>query len=211
MSLAIRNTRISLQGAVMVAFMFCITGCSVRSPIAVWQDRVTHYISTEGNGDPAVLRDTAAMRARDSARPARMTIGQTDVPGAPFARSRDVQAVFLGTEKVANEHWYVFLVGVTTREADGPVVDDVRMAAFTPMRDALRWRIAPSDPAIVSRYVSARTESDSDFRQTGFPAPLDDFHLSAAGQEITTTESRTGAVWRLSLNPPAEATVQASR
>lgn len=211
MSLANRGLQNSLQSVVAIPFVLCIAGCSVRSPIAVWQDRVTQFISNEGNGDPAVLRDTAAMRARDSARPARMTIGQTDVPGAPFATSRDVQAVFLGTEKVADENWYVFLVGVTSRKSDGPVVEDLRLAAFTPQRDALRWRIAPSDPAAVNRYVSTNSASEPLFRQTGFPAPLDDFHLSAAGQEIMTTESRSGAVWRLTLKPPVDAIVQASR
>ena len=60
-------------------------GCASKSPIMIWQDNLTHYISTQGKGDPLVLRDTVDMHALIIQRPARITFGGIlSDPGNPF-------------------------------------------------------------------------------------------------------------------------------
>src|SRR5262245_40817321 len=75
-----------------------LSGCAARSPhqnglqtqanlpertthrlISVWEQRLSQYISVEGDGDPAVLARMRTLHSRDTRRPARITFDALDV------------------------------------------------------------------------------------------------------------------------------------
>ncbi len=183
------------------------TGCAVTNPIQAWQDRLTRYIAEQGNGDPAVLRETVDLRSRRSLRPARITFGESNIPCPgvwPFAGKRDANGVLLGEQHIGPHNWYFFLVGIIEhrpRSTSGP--EDVRLVGFTVNRTTFRWRVAEPQPEALAQYLAASSASHPRVRPRGpyapFPAPTDVFSLDVAGNVVTATEENSGARWALHL------------
>jgi len=190
---------------------FTAMGCAARSPIAVWQDRLSHYIAQQGNGDPSVLRDLVDLRSRRSPRPARIVFGELDVPGPgvpPFVTWRDVNGVLLGQQKVGSHDWCFFLVATVKRQP-GSIgkCEDVRLVGFTVDEGRLHWQVAEKQPGAVARYLSGSpdTTAGTSLSQPGhaiFPRPTDAYQLAFAGPVVTAREERSGAEWRLRLPDP---------
>ncbi|MBU0718114.1 MAG: hypothetical protein KJ749_07700 [Planctomycetes bacterium] len=195
-------------------------GCAARSPIAVWQDRLSHYLAQQGNGDPSVLRDLVDLRSRRSPRPARIVFGELDVPGPgvpPFVSWRDVNGVLLGQQKVGSSDWCFFLVATVKRQT-GSIgeCEDVRLVGFTIDQGKLHWQVSKKQPEAVARYVSGSpdTAAGTSLNQPGhtaFPRPADAYQLAFAGPVVTAREERSGAEWRLRLPDPQDFPLHATR
>ncbi|MEJ2313828.1 MAG: hypothetical protein P8Y85_03425 [Nitrospirota bacterium] len=172
------------------------SGCAMKNPVAVWQGSLDEYIAGQGAGDPNILRDTVDMHSRRRLRPALVTYGgEFKGPGMPgFRAERYVNGVLLGQREVDSRPWYFVLVGVRSR--DDTEIEDIRLAAFTPAKAGLLWRVAPPDPEALARYTSAM-EGDSPV--PAFPSPLDRYTLGLSGHVATAAEERSGAAWELDL------------
>ncbi len=176
--------------------LFVVAGCMPTDPITLWQDRLARYIEHEGNGDPVVLRDQPDLHSPRRDRPSQITFA-----ASPSSR-RDVRGLLVGVRSVGTEPWYFFLVGITRHR--GKVfsrTEDVRLVAFTPAGDKLRWRVSPPHDASLQQYRSGRIDAAGAGASpyTGFPSPLDIYHLALSEGVATVTEQRSGAKWRLRL------------
>jgi hypothetical protein len=182
----------------LIIFVMAIitAGCASKSPLMIWQDNLTHYISTEGKGDPLVLRDTVDMHALRIQRPARITFGGLlSDPGNPlFSDDVAAKGVLLGIEEIESHHWFLFLVG-TSKEPDS-IIEDVRLVGFTNEQTELRWRVAERDEEAVRKYLSALPE---EIKGTEFPPPWDIYDLAISGSMVEVREDRSGAVWQMNL------------
>ena len=175
----------------------------VAQLVSAWQDEVCRYIDREGDGDPAVLAETRALRSRDVLRPARITFGVLDVDaGAPGRDGWDVQGVLVGRQAGGGVDRYVFLVGMVARSSYLPSgLQDVRLVGLTVQGGRLDWETGPADAAAVQRYRET-------YRGSGairFPGDTDDFRMTAAADRVSVREARSGAEWWLPVraNPPA--------
>jgi hypothetical protein len=185
-----------ITASLFLLFSLLSSGCAMKNPVAVWQGSLDEYIAEQGAGDPNVLRDTFDMHSRGRLRPASITFGGefkgTGMPG--FRAKRYVNGVLLGQRDVDSRPWYFFLVGVRSR--DGAEIEDIRLAAFTPAKEGLLWRVAPPDPEALGRYLS---ETEGGSLAVTFPSPLDKYSLGLSGHVATAAEERSGAEWELDL------------
>jgi hypothetical protein len=185
-----------------------LVGCAAPNPIAVWQARVAEYITTQGSGDPTVLRDAARDRSRYFDRPALVTIGEIGIPGpgAPFSGAqRDVNGVLLGFRPLAERDWRAYflvaVVDVLPPGGDGGELDaqirDIRLVALSGGR-TFRWHVSEPQDDALQRYLDQRA---SDRAAGGvravFPGRRDQYDLNIAAKEVRVTEIRSGATWRL--------------
>jgi hypothetical protein len=191
-----------------VAFL---VGCAAPNPIELWQARVAEYVTTQGDGDPTVLRDAARDRSRYFDRPALVTIGEIGIPGsgAPFSSAqRDVSGVLLGFRRVAERDWRAYflvaVVDVLPPSVDAGELDaqirDVRLVSMS-SESEFRWHVSESDEEALEHYLDqrARDRAANGVRAV-FPGRLDQYDLEIAGKEVRVTETRSGATWRLPLS-----------
>ena len=182
--------------ASLVWVLFVAAGCTPTDPITFWQDRLARYIEHQGNGDPTLLRDQPDLHSPRRYRPSQITFA-----ASPSSRY-DVRGVLVGVRNVGTEPWYFFLVGTTRHSGNAfSPTEDVRLIAFTPAGDKLRWRVSPPHDAPLQQYRSGRIGAAraGASAQTGFPSPLDIYHLAISESVATVTEQRSGAKWRLRL------------
>ena len=101
--------------------------------VSAWQDEVCRYVDREGDGDPAVLAETKALRSPEALRPARITFGVLDVNAGAAARDGwDVQGVLVGRQASGAIDHYVFLVGIVARSGYVPVgIQDIRLVGLS--------------------------------------------------------------------------------
>jgi hypothetical protein len=176
---------------------------TVTQLVSAWQDQVCRYVDREGDGDPAVLSETKALRSRDALRPARVTFGVLDVDaGAPARDGWDVQGVLVGRQASGAVDRYVFLVGIVARSGYVPVgLEDIRLVGLSAQGGKLSWETGPADATAVQRYREA-------FRGSGairFPGDTDNFRMTVAADRVSVREVRSGAEWGLQVraDPPA--------
>lgn len=204
-----RNTLAGVWGLVLATL---VSGCQSASPIGVWQERLTAYISGQGNGDPTVLRNAPDLRSAQSLRPAEVRFSAIDIPGAGvpgFRSTRDVQGVLVGRATPRNRAYFIFVVGVNERAGRGSwEVDDLRLVAFDVRGQEIFWRVSPEDPKVLQHYLSA-TQPPARRRlfrhpdhQT-FPRLDDVFKLEVHNGVAVVTEVHSQTVWRLTLEPPS--------
>ena len=182
----------------LIIFVITIVtaGCASKSPVMIWQDNLSHYIFTQGKGDPLVLRDTVDMHALRIERPARITFGGllSDPENPLFSKSVAAKGVLLGVKEIDSHHWFLFLVG-TSKEPDS-IIEDVRLVGFTNYQTELKWRVAERDEEAVRKYLSALPE---EIKGTEFPLPWDIYDLTVSGSIVEVSEDRSGAVWQMNL------------
>jgi hypothetical protein len=180
-----------------------LTEGSVAQLVSAWQDEVCRYVDREGDGDPAVLSETRALRSRDALRPARVTFGLLDVDAGVAARDGwDVQGVLVGRQATGAVDRYVFLVGMVARSGYMPSgLQDVRLVGLAVQGGRLTWETGLADASAVQRYRET-------YRGGGairFPGDTDDFRMTVATDLVSVREMRSGAEWRLPVraDPPA--------
>ena len=179
-----------------IGILIFVAGCRHTDPITYWKDRLNQYIEVEGDGNPAVLREQPDLHSPRRDRPSRITFATS-----PSSR-RDVRGVLVGVRSIGTEPWYFFLVGTTRRSGNAySRTEDVRLIAFTSTNDKLRWRVSPAGDASLKQYRSGRIDAARSgvSPQTGFPSPLDLYHLTVFERVATVTEQRSGATWRLHI------------
>ncbi|MBI1827637.1 MAG: hypothetical protein HY287_10730 [Planctomycetes bacterium] len=179
------------------AFTVCVasitSGCSIHSdPYRAWQDGVSRYVVSEGQGDLAVLRQIHDAKPQDSLRPGQRTIGILGTHSA----GDDVQAVLVGTRKIENLTWYIFAVADLRQQSGGGLaVKDVRLIAVTEKGEDLFWRTGPSDPESVGRYLIGCPTT----LRRPFPASTDVFTLGDVPNGAKVKEERSGAEFSIQL------------
>jgi hypothetical protein len=176
---------------------------TVAQLVSAWQDEVCRYVDREGDGDPAVLSETKALRSRDALRPARITFGLLDVDAGVAARDGwDVQGVLVGRQASGVVDRYVFLVGIVARSGYVPMaVQDIRPVGLSAQGGRLSWETGPADATAVQRYRET-------FRGSGairFPGDTDSFRMTVTADRVLVREARSGAEWWLPVrtDPPA--------
>lgn len=168
-------------------------GCSAGDPIKAWKRDVARYVTTEGEGDPSVLRELHAAQPRNSARTALTSFGNADGGGTS---ERAAGGVLLGMATATNRQWYVFVVGVWRPNHQGrSAIEDLRLIAFAVDGDRIHWREEPANAKRVTTYARGLRKTWS----KPFPAPEDDFDFHFEGGVVTVTEKRSGVQFRLAL------------
>ncbi|MEW6197486.1 MAG: hypothetical protein AB1601_02310 [Planctomycetota bacterium] len=198
--------RIGKTGAALALAVPLLCGCAASAPLPTWQARVGEWIGNDGHGDPNVLLKLPYERAGAGDRPARITVGATDIV-VGLGETRDVQGVLLGCRRVAGAGWYVFLVGVVRpvppddgAPPGGQAIEDVRLVALQAADGQLDWRVAEPDPAALEQYRRARDRMWMlDRPDSAFPGAGDLFRLEVDGDVVTAREQRSGARWTLRL------------
>ncbi|HNQ23547.1 MAG TPA: hypothetical protein PKK06_10680 [Phycisphaerae bacterium] len=199
-------------GAILLGL--AASGCATPRPaLHGWQDALTQYVMVQGRGDPNVLRDTTDLHSRRDLRPGRITFGRLDLRRDPASLGGkcDVQGVLVAQHTHLARSWYVFVVGVITREPRSSAgLADLRLVAFTCDSGAIHWLTGASDPAALAQYFAGRADDAAEPRGAlgplTFPGPLDVYRLDAAGPSLSVIEERSGATWRLTLAEPVEPT-----
>lgn len=187
--------------ALSIAILSAVAGCSSAKPLAVWQEKVSRYVATEGNGDPNVLRQVSQTTSKRDARPALITVGELDIKSGPpvWGKSFDVQGVLLGEREIASRHWYFFLTAVLQRRPKAAAgICDVRLMGFCAVPGALRWCASSHRAAPVVQYI-AGADAKAGTAQAAFPGALDQFHLAVQGNTVTATDAASGAQWTLAV------------
>jgi hypothetical protein len=171
--------------------------------VSAWQDEVCRYVDREGDGDPAVLAETKALRSPEALRPARITFGVLDVNAGAAARDGwDVQGVLVGRQASGAIDHYVFLVGIVARSGYVPVgIQDIRLVGLSVRGGRSSWETGTADATAVQRYREA-------FRGVGairFPGDTDSFRMTVTADRVSVREVRSGAEWWLQVrtDPPA--------
>ena len=171
--------------------------------VSAWQDEVCRYVDREGDGDPAVLAETKALRSPEALRPARITFGVLDVNAGAAARDGwDVQGVLVGRQASGAIDHYVFLVGIVARSGYVPVgIQDIRLVGLSVRGGSSSWETGTADATAVQRYREA-------FRGVGairFPGDTDSFRMTVTADRVSVREVRSGAEWWLQVrtDPPA--------
>lgn len=188
-----------------------LSGCASSHPLTAWQDSLSAYITSEGNGDPMIIRDLPDLRSPHRARPGQIVFGDLG------RGERDVQGVFVGHHPVADSVWFFFVVGVMERKTGGYTqLEDLRLVAFSPRGKQLHWQLSPRDPRLPDMYATTRTTTGllhrGQVHGPAFPHLHDAYELTVTGQQARVRERRSGAVWALDLNQPRNgATLAAAR
>jgi hypothetical protein len=176
---------------------------TVAQLVSAWQDEVCRYVDREGDGDPAVLAETKALRSPEALRPARITFGVLDVNAGAAARDGwDVQGVLVGRQASGAVDRYVFLVGIVARSGYVPVgIQDIRLVGLSVRGGRSSWETGTADATAVQRYREA-------FRGVGairFPGDTDSFRMTVTADRVSVREVRSGAEWWLQVrtDPPA--------
>lgn len=164
--------------------------------VAEWTQRLTEYIDSTGDGDPAVLTRLPALRATGTLRPARITFGVLDVEASVAeADGFDVQGLLLSQSSELPADWYVFVVGIVQRQGYWPVaIADIRLVGITVRDGRLEWAVGDSDREALARYRAAVDMSDP----LRFPADKDRFELVPCAPRFCADELLTSTRWSLS-------------
>ena len=173
--------------------------------VAAWQSGLCRYVDREGDGDPAVLAETRALRSPDVLRPVRVIFGVLGVD-ANLARSDgwDVQGVLVGRQASGGVDRYVFVVGIVAHASDLPVgIQDVRLVGLSAQNGALKWETGPADATAVRRYRDAFLGGGA----IRFPGDTDNFRMTVGADRLSVREVSSGAEWWLQM--PAERPEQA--
>lgn len=193
-------------GSVLTLAVPLLSGCAASAPLPAWQARVGELVGNEGHGDPNVLLRLPYQSAGATDRPARITVGVTDI-FVGLGDTRDVQGVLLGCRRAAGGVWYLFLVGVVrpVPPGDGAPyagrgIEDIRLAALQVADGPLDWRVAGPDPAALEQYRRERDRMGMlDRPDSAFPGAGDLFRLEVDGDVVVAREQRSGARWTLRL------------
>lgn len=200
------NIRRWTAGGALALAVPLLSGCAASAPLPAWQARVGELIGNDGHGDPHVLLRLPYQRAASIDRPARITVGVTDI-FVGLGDTRDVQGVLLGCRRVAGGVWYLFLVGVVRpvppgdgAPGGGRGIEDIRLAALQVADGPLDWRVAEPDPAALGQYRRERDRMEMlDRPDSAFPGAGDLFQLEVDGDVVAAREQRGGARWTLRL------------
>ena len=186
----------ALIGAALLAM--ASAGCAPRKPLDAWRTSVEHYITERGGGDPAALRELTALRSPHAPRPARIEVGEVNVPGTG-GRMRDVQAVLAGVVTVGEHTWYLFVVGVVELDqGSARRVSDVRVAGLCVENGAMRWRFGPRDRYALRHYLATRR--DTSFGARSFPGVTDAFTVEVGRRLVMVNEQTSGSTWVVDLD-----------
>jgi hypothetical protein len=202
----------------LLLLLVALSGCATRSQrsyvaatavlperqvgelVAAWQSGVCRYVDREGNGDPAVLAETRALRSPDVLRPARVIFGVLGVDADPAGSDGwDVQGVLVGRQASGGVDRYVFVVGIVARAGDRPVgIQDIRLVGLSAQNGTLKWDTGPADATAVQRYRDAFLGGGA----IRFPGDTDNFRMTVGADRVSVRELGSGAEWR--LQAPAE-------
>lgn len=195
-----QSIRLTTPAVLTVAVkILTLSGCATSHPLAAWQDSLSAYITSEGNGDPMVIRDLPDLRSPHGARPGQIIFGDLG------RGQRDVQGVFVGHRPVADSVWFFFVVGVMERKSGGfTQLEDLRLVGFSPRGKHLLWRLSPRDPRLPDLYATTRTTTGllhrGQVHGPAFPHLHDAYELTINGHQARVRERRSGASWALDLN-----------
>lgn len=173
--------------------------------IPLWQKNIEQYVTREGGGDPAVLRD---MKLPDDRRGYNM-IG-SDRP----AESADANGVLLGFRQVNGRNWFIYLVGLVRKER----VEQIRLAALTTDDGKFVWALGDADEEALRKYRDYNNRlwhlrfpqrGDPPQGYLGFPRPEDQFELALKDAQIIVVHPASGAEWELKIPAPAKSRVAA--
>jgi len=204
------------MAAFTLVLLTVLAGCAVRAPhpdlmetqaqgalpertvkrlVSVWEGQVDRYISQEGAGDPAVLSQARLLHSRDVLRPARITFDALDVDAQiPSRDGWDVEGLLIGKQSSGTHNWYVFLVGIVSREGYRPSsIQDIRLVALSARGGRSSWVMSRPDRNAIERYGET-------FRQTAvirFPGETDEFVMRLDEDRAWVQEVRSGAIWSL--------------
>jgi len=198
------SLRFALSAVILAAMSVC--GCQGPAPMTVWQQRLTDFVSREGNGDPGILREAPGLRSTRSLRPAEVKFSATGIPGSGlFSATRDVQGVLVGLASERGRGHFVFLVGVNEQDSSGNWgVIDIRPISFEVRGNEMYWRVGPERDDLLARYLaaggSAKGGTTRSNRRSGpFPRPDDVFRMETRNDEVFIEDPRSKVVWSLSL------------
>lgn len=161
-----------------------------RQLVDTWQRRLSDYIASAGDGDPAVLAQLPAQRATGTLRPARISFGVLDLDArVAEADGFDVQGLLLATPGAQD---YVFMVGIVQRQGYRPLaLVDLRPVAMQLQAGHMRWIVGDSDAQALVRYRAA-IDPTAPLR---FPADKDHFELVPCAPLRCVAERQTQARW----------------
>ena len=125
--------------AVLITISLVAAGCSSSVNLDSWRRDVETYVRDKGGGDPTVLRETDVDGAHR---------GFKSFSDNRPAKSTDVNGVLVGTAKMADRPWLVFLVGVVEKEK----VKDIRVAALSVQNKQFTWRVGKKDDNATDTY-----------------------------------------------------------
>jgi hypothetical protein len=174
--------------------MLAVAGCSSRGSITSWQNGVERYVADRG--DPSALRDVTIGTRRGFA-----VIGNVDPKEAT-----DANGVLLGHKTVDNRPWFIYLVGIVTRQK----VTDIHIAAVTFAGGKPQWAMSEKDAHATTLYRhyneglwrKEHAHAKPPASYTTFPRDADVFELTGSGTTIIATHQGSGAMWKLDVAKP---------
>jgi hypothetical protein len=173
-------------------------GCSSSGGFDSWRRDVETYVREKGGGDPTVLRGADVDTSHR---------GFTTFSHNRPAQSTDVNGVLVGTTRMADQPWLVFLVGVVQREK----VKDIRVAALSVANGKYTWRVGKDDDAATHAYTDynkglARRRFPDRKKEPpeylGFPREEDRFDLSTDETSVGVSHPPSGAKWHAPIVGP---------
>jgi hypothetical protein len=191
----------ALRVITFVGFMSLLAaGCSSSVSFDSWRRDCEAYVRNQGGGDPTVLRETDVDRSHRG-----FKVYSKNRP----AESTDVNGVLVGTTKLADQPWLVFLVGYVDKEH----VKDIRVAALSVANDKYTWRMGKKDEAATHAYIEynkgvAHRRFPDRKREPpqylNFPQEADRFEMSTsdAGDAIGVAHAPSGAKWHVQDTTP---------
>ncbi len=168
-----------------------LTELQARQLVNTWQQQLTDYLSSVGDGDPAALAQLPAQRATGTLRPARISFGVLDLDARlAEADGYDVQGLLLAAPQA--QQGYVFMVGIVQRQGYRPqALVDLRPVTMQLQGGQLSWAVGNSDAQALARYRAA-IDPTVPLR---FPADKDHFELVPCAPGLCVAEQLTQARW----------------
>ena len=187
--------RIAIRLVALTGLITLAAGCSSSVGFDSWRRDVETYVREKGGGDPTVLRDTDVDTAHRG-----FKVFSHNRP----AQSNDVNGVLVGTTKLADQPWLVFLVGQVEKEK----VKDIRVAALSVAKGNYTWRMGKKDDAALDAYVDYnkglahrrfpdRKKEPPEY--LGFPREEDRFDVSTDETSVGVSHNPSGAKWHAPL------------
>lgn len=172
-----------------------LQGCTTSRPVELWQERVTQYVTDEGNGDITSLRNTNPGATRP-------VFGVT-------SGSVDVHGLLLGCTTVNSQQWWTYVVGVMKSDD----LTDLRLVSVCEVNGGLTYCQSTENEAAVQRYRDSRFDqwknnrldpSASEGFLCSFPGRNDAFTFDEAGNTASVTERQSSTRLVIMLVPDGE-------
>ncbi len=191
-----------------------VVGCASRAPhdrryqereyipdgvamklVSLWQGKLLTYISEQGRSNPVILLRTREQHARERLRPARISFGAMNLQaGTPDRNGWDANGLLVGSLRVDQRDWYIFVVGLIRREDYRPLgIQEIRPVALIIDAGRAYWKLGAAAPEALARYKRTFPETANRL----FPGESDNFKIEHSGFGLRIKEVRSGAVWPL--------------